>query len=1142
MSFPLNEADAAAASQPASPTVSTNSPSPPNNNNANNKDEVDESIDIDDDIEVARHELFLSIDPVPEPHIITTSIIEFNKIYVSLLVNPDGNVRPKDANHVSVFIQLEKDAFPAPRTYGWESFMHMRFFAINKDPSKTFTNVTSCRWNESSTSWGFPQFYERKKLFNPDNGFVVDGKVTFRAIIVGVTGLSLTWGHFSKYSSRLATGFIGLQNQGATCYMNSVLQTLFHTNALRRAVFQMPTERDDRTKSVAYALQRLFFAMQTEDNAASTTELTKSFGWTDADSFMQHDIQEFSRVLIDKIEEKMNNTPVAGFVPNLLSGTTRSFIKCTEVEFESSHEGTFYDLQLNVSGCPTLEDALKRYIEVELMDGDNKYRAEGFGLQPAKRGTIFKKMPPILHLHLVRFQFSPEYMDYVKVNDRMSFTDRLDLTPFMETPTPGGDTYILHSVLVHSGGSHHGHYIVYVRPVPTGPWLEFNDEQVRKVSATTAMDRNFGSDVKGVQYGSSAYMLVYVRENMISDLLRPADLEDIPLTLRDRIHEEQKEDERARHERADMLNNINIDLITENYLKSRTVPDFAALLTDKDPNVIQMVLRLDMTVHQMMEKIEEKTGIPVNQQLLTPLFRRTNLYQLRAPLVSTSTTTLKEASAYLKSSRWKILLEVNEPDTPQRHFAYVKYFDPATGTLSFGGRRELPVDSQYSFLLQNEPEGSVLFVDSSLDPENLLPTAVINETSVIIQRPWSEGQTNFPSYVSDLKNRVTMTFIPKPKKEVEEFGEKVTKAKATEEGPTIASTSSTITTSSSTTTTSSSSTNADQTVPMQQDPPAVVSGADAKEKEKEKEKSKDGDDDKEEKYKDKFTLVLDCRMSYDEVARRVAEKVGSPHPCNIQFSHALSYSGDPGSTITYYSSKLMAQTLDTMRLNYHNYATTLFFEVLPIPVEVLQQDKVRIQPKYLDHATMTVKYLDIFVDKTALVGEILQEAAKQLPVPPTRPLRMLTERMHQILDVLKDDDHVNNMVPWSTFRIEEIPADQEGLTLGVNANGRMLVNVEHICRDIYRTHGLPFLFVAHEGELVSALRTRLSEYMRLPVTTTSKWRFGYKMDKIFRALDDESPLSFAVINPITSNPVLIFDHPDTAAKRYKREKAVKIYN
>jgi hypothetical protein len=34
-------------------------------------------------------------------------------------------------------------------------------------------------------------------------------------------------------------------------------------------------------------------------------ELTKSFGWTSLDSFLQRDVVEFNRVLQDKLESKM---------------------------------------------------------------------------------------------------------------------------------------------------------------------------------------------------------------------------------------------------------------------------------------------------------------------------------------------------------------------------------------------------------------------------------------------------------------------------------------------------------------------------------------------------------------------------------------------------------------------------------------------------------------------------------------------------------------------------------------------------------------------------------------------------------------------------------------------------------------------
>lgn len=91
----------------------------------------------------------------------------------------------------------------------------------------------------------------------------------------------------------------GLKNQGATCYMNSLLQTLFFTNVLRKAVYKIPTVGDDSSRSVAFALQRVFYDLQFSEKPVATKKLTKSFGWETLDSFMQHDVQEFLRVCID---------------------------------------------------------------------------------------------------------------------------------------------------------------------------------------------------------------------------------------------------------------------------------------------------------------------------------------------------------------------------------------------------------------------------------------------------------------------------------------------------------------------------------------------------------------------------------------------------------------------------------------------------------------------------------------------------------------------------------------------------------------------------------------------------------------------------------------------------------------------------
>lgn len=78
----------------------------------------------------------------------------------------------------------------------------------------------------------------------------------------------------SKRSKR-NTGMIGLENQGATCYLNSLLQTLFHTNALRKALYELDTSADVAKESVALEMQRLFASLQLDEVASSTKEVSR---------------------------------------------------------------------------------------------------------------------------------------------------------------------------------------------------------------------------------------------------------------------------------------------------------------------------------------------------------------------------------------------------------------------------------------------------------------------------------------------------------------------------------------------------------------------------------------------------------------------------------------------------------------------------------------------------------------------------------------------------------------------------------------------------------------------------------------------------------------------------------------------------
>ena len=76
----------------------------------------------------------------------------------------------------------------------------------------------------------------------------------------------------------------------------------------------------------------------------------------------------------------------------------------------------FVDLQLNVKGMKNLYDSFRDYVAVEMLDGENKYQAEGYGLQDAKKGIIFQSFPPVLHLQLKRFEYDVQRDAMVKVS------------------------------------------------------------------------------------------------------------------------------------------------------------------------------------------------------------------------------------------------------------------------------------------------------------------------------------------------------------------------------------------------------------------------------------------------------------------------------------------------------------------------------------------------------------------------------------------------------------------------------------------------------------------------------------------------------------------------------------------------------
>ena len=187
---------------------------------------------------------------------------------------------------------------------------------------------------------------------------------------------------------------------------------LFHVNAFRRAVFLTPinNEEEDVSESTMFALQSTFYQLQTSCDTVSTTRLTNAFGWNTNEIFQQQDVQEMLRVLLNKVEESMkdNDDVNHNVVKDLFSGKVKSFIRCINVDYESTRSEEFYDIQLDIKGCDNIIESLKKYCQNEILsiENENQYDAgEEYGKQDAHKGVIFTKLPPVLTMHLKRFEY-----------------------------------------------------------------------------------------------------------------------------------------------------------------------------------------------------------------------------------------------------------------------------------------------------------------------------------------------------------------------------------------------------------------------------------------------------------------------------------------------------------------------------------------------------------------------------------------------------------------------------------------------------------------------------------------------------------------------------------------------------------------
>ncbi|KAH9822072.1 ubiquitin carboxyl-terminal hydrolase 21-like [Teratosphaeria destructans] len=982
------------------------------------------------------------------------------------------------------------------------------------DPTIYIHHEASHRFTIDEGDWGFTRFADKSRIFAPkfdghDRPLVENDGATMTAyvrVLKDPTGV--LWHNFVNYDSKKETGMVGLRNQGATCYLNSLLQSLYLTGAFRKAVYQIPTATDEEkaNSASAYALQRLFYRLQADTAAVSTQELTHSFGWESRQIFEQQDVQELSRILMEKLEARMKGTEAEDALPKMFVGKMKTYLKCINVDYESSRVEDFWDLQLNVSGCKTVDDSFKEYVQVETLEGDNKYAAEGYGLQDAKKGVIFETFPQVLHLQLKRFEYDFQRDAMMKVNDRYEFPEVLDLEPYLDEKTDRSEPYRyhLHGVLVHSGDLNAGHYYAFLKPEKNGDFFRFDDDRVTRATKREAIDENFGGDYVNATNGqlikgqnpytrqwsnkrsNNAYMLVYIRESRLDQILPPESEVQPPAHLPTRIAEERAIAEKKRKDREEAHLYMNVFVATEANFKAFGGVDIVSWADASDqpdaPPASPKTYKLlkAMTIADFTRHVAE--DLQIAPELLRPwvmVNRQNGTVRPDNPLSYVDMTLTAAADKFsTRSGGFRVFMEEalrdadgkpwwpNEksdvPASPAMNgsiaqpalpiMIFLKHFDVHKQELHGVGHVYMnPSDKvqdiapqilqlmgwETGVSLELYEEIKQTYIERMKPKQTLVASEIQDGDIICFQRHLEEAEAtalrqmnpaaclDAVAFYDYLVNRIQVQFMPRfiPPQHFQVHNE--------------------------------------------------------------------GDE--------QFQLTLSKKDTYEVLAHKVAEHLTSVstsavHPDHLRFMTANVQSGKPRTVVKRQASTNLTSILfGTSGYAAYGYSPTqltdhLYYEVLEMSLTDLEQRK-NVKITWLSDGIAKEEPLDLLVHKQSQFTDVLAALQRKVNLPDEilDQIRFYEAHSNKVYKILPATQSVVTLNEFMQVYAERVPEEEKEMD---REKGDRLVYCLHFEKEPSKGHGVPFILLLKEGEVFTETKERLSKRTGIKGKNLEKVRFA----------------------------------------------------
>ncbi|XP_039899497.1 probable ubiquitin carboxyl-terminal hydrolase creB isoform X9 [Simochromis diagramma] len=308
----------------------------------------------------------------------------------------------------------------------------------------------------------------------------------------------------------------GLAKEGATCYLNSVLQVLFMTKDFREAVMRHTNEN---SQFFDQHLKALFEDLQ--NHTAKTDAIIKTLGIDNV--YEQHDAAEYFEKIL---------TLTSPQASQIFHGMLAKKTTCCKCLTETDIDIPFWHLPLAlVDSCTDTKgsegyrvvDGIDDFFRMTELNGENQmYCDQCDDKVDATTKDVMKHHPDVLPLLLKRFEFSYHDMSYVKISCAVEVPYTLQI--------PDSQTYELYAVVDHVGDLRSGLYSarIKIEEEHGDRWYNFDDARVTELDYEPFQ-------VDNTEKSESAYLLFYrKKKNAVGEEIK--EMEQLSLTTRHRNH------------------------------------------------------------------------------------------------------------------------------------------------------------------------------------------------------------------------------------------------------------------------------------------------------------------------------------------------------------------------------------------------------------------------------------------------------------------------------------------------------------------------------------------------------------------------------------------------------------------------------